>query len=654
MKGWPLKGVAQHTIWLVFGIILLVLTAALFYAIFPHSDCDRMAQVSAQEIKNAVECAAKYSDGVDPATGKSCDTANIRLCQENSFSAYGMGPVQEYMGLMVPEYMIYYQKFPAEPHASTISIGAEGSKLSIPWTFDDTYPFGRAYTGQRPWDWRPTLTQFKEFFKTNYLKKGCTSDQGLCVNVRGREDVLRVSGNVPDVRLKRDGVGLAEDNPKFYVVAPCNAKVVFQKKSDDKIYGTVMKEDTPNAANYCYLDSYSIMSLISAYGAEVSCEAALVAMDVMSFGTESGVEEGAQLSAKEGAVIAVKVALRSFGRMSGISVSSSGTLGSIFGVLPCVDADPCRGAGACAEANLWPGYPWGELTDRKMKDGKISDTVADVFAECCVDYNYGAEKDPAKINCTSPSDLVDLIKPDLKVNKTDNITLAKAATYLGVDLSKIKSVCALELGDNSKDCRDSMEMQKLHMVDNCIADVSEHTYDFGIVKRTSKVTVMVKLHQPDCGANVEIDLSNDTQTWVKANTTKALPNVNNFVYIFRRSSFQYLSVREDGQCYLENTRVVLDPVADIVTAAAPDVPYKLNNGNYNYFILPQGYSGKASTLCNAVKYCSTMALWDADLGQWSKWSNEGGSAEGNDFDMNGGDKVGILVTQNSEVTFKVS
>ena len=120
-----MRGVVSAPPWLVYSIIVLLLTGFLFYVLFPRSDCDRLAQLSAEEVKAAVECAAKYTDGMDPATGKACNAATVKLCQEDSFSIFG-GPqfIRAYLGLMVPEYMIYYKQFPTD----TISSG----KLTFP------------------------------------------------------------------------------------------------------------------------------------------------------------------------------------------------------------------------------------------------------------------------------------------------------------------------------------------------------------------------------------------------------------------------------------------------------------------------------------------------------------------------------------------
>jgi hypothetical protein len=916
----PRKGVAQYTIWLVFGMILLVLTGALLYVILPHSDCDRQAAVSANEVKSAIECAAKYPGGMDPVTGKSCNVANVKLCQEDSFSIYGVGYVAAYLGLMVPEYMIYYQQFPTQQYKSLIQGGT--------WGFTESYPFERAYVGQRPYDIRPTLTQFKQYFKTKYLQQPCTDAQGLCFNVRGKEDVVMVDGNIPDVRLQRTGYGFAETNPKFYLVAPCYAKVTFKKGSDGKIYGRPERLSVGDASNYCYADETMLGALMGGYAAEANCEAGMLALMFVSLGGEKAVQESAEvsaevaiktgskgvtraivkqvvkdvlasfkskitgllgkgaekaaakettkavlekvavkdlegtfakeffetggkdvsrqilgraeeellpetvekgiakeivpnviarasaeapesvaayadyaigdaasqsvrvtfekaaikdmtpgvakktifdntkaglmkydaklteaeaeklannaaeralanrgemtikeamdeslteamqgttkfqgeaervgfetangeavklsedtttntiereatyasdaarnsfvdkfaedkaaqsmvdragLSAKSKALVASRSILNRYATMEGIK---PGQMLASFAAIPCVDVDLCRAASACGETLMWPGLPFKELTDNNMKGGKPLDTVSDVFHECCIQYNYGAENDTDKINCTEPSYLVDLVKADLGVNESNALTLTKAGAYLGLDKVKIPIMCSLANSENSKDCRDAQEMRALHLTDNCVADVSTHTYDFGTIKPVGEAVVTARLYRDDCPpeTNLILEVSNDSAIWTEVNRTAAITYpTDNFIYLFGKHAFRFIRVSEDGACYFDATGVVLDPIEASTIEAQADTKYTLSAETYNYFVVPANYTGKASTLCKAVEHCTSMAKWLDEEGGWIKWANEGGSATGTDFSMMQGDKVGIYVTEKSTVVFE--
>ncbi|MEM5814205.1 MAG: hypothetical protein QXD77_00085 [Candidatus Aenigmatarchaeota archaeon] len=807
-------GVAQHTMWLVFGVILLILTGALFYIILPHSDCDRMATVSANEVKSAIECAAKYADGIDPVTGEKCNVASVRLCQEDSFSIYGIGFVQAYMGLMVPEYMIYYQQFPTRTYESLLKGGT--------WGFTESYPFERAYVGQRPYDIRPTLTQFKQFFKTKYLQEPCTSDTALCFNTRGREEVVRVEGDIPDVRLQRSGLGFAEDNPKFYLVAPCYAKVTFKKGDDGKIYGRPERLSVSGASNYCFADETALGGLMATYAGETGCEAGMIALDFLSLGSKKAVEESAEVAAKvtikagskavartitkevvEGvlkrfgkklgkeaeeaaaaqvtktvmkkvavkdveeevaqeaieaaarkglqkmemvsgkkftalereiivkeatenvleesaeetlekamskavdrgfrkakiaagemvseeeatmvekvgteevveefstmmgkkmrtglkglssatkATLVGKAFLKRYATMESMPTKKADILLQAFGIVPCVDVDLCRAASACGETLMWPGFPFAELTDAKMKGGKPMDTVSDVFNECCIQLNYGAETDTDRINCTEPDFLVSLVKADLKLDESDALTLTKAGEYLGLAKDKIPAACSLAKGDNSKDCRDAAEMTERHMTDNCLADVSEHTYDFGDVKQAGQVTVMARLYRDDCPAetNLILEISNDTHNWVEANRMRAEKYpADNFIYIHGSSAFRYLRVREDGACYFDSTSVVIDPLGSRIIEAQPNTKYELSAGTYNYFTVPAGYMSNAAALCMSVSKCTSVAKW-VEEGGWLKWADEGAGPVGANFNIIQGDRIGILVTEKSAVSF---
>jgi len=309
---------------------------------------------------------------------------------------------------------------------------------------------------------------------------------------------------------------------------------------------------------------------------------------------------------------------------------------------------------ACGETLSWPGLPFAELTDKNMKGGKPLDTVSDVFHACCLQLNYGAETDTDKINCTEPEYLAELVKADLKLNKSDAITLTKAGDYLGLSKEKIPIMCSLASSENSKDCRDAMEIRALHMTDSCLADVSEHTYDFGDVRSAGQVTVMARLYKDDCPAetNLILEISNDTHAWTEVNRTRAAKYpADNFIYLTKQSSFRYLKVREDGVCYFDSTHVVIDPTGSQATEAQPNTKYKLSPGTYNYFMVPADYTSKAATLCKDISKCTSMAKWLTEEDGWIKWADEGGGQAGTNFEILPGDKIGIVVTENSEVSF---
>jgi hypothetical protein len=277
-----------------------------------------------------------------------------------------------------------------------------------------------------------------------------------------------------------------------------------------------------------------------------------------------------------------------------------------------------------------------------------------VFHECCIQYNYGAEKDTDKINCTEPDYLVNLVKTDLKLAGSDSVNLTFLGSYLGLTKARIPNACELAIGENSKECRDALEMKERHLVENCLADVSENTYDFGEVKRSAQITAMARLYEDGCAGDIVIELSNDKINWVEANRSAAQPYpADNFIYVFGQNAFQYLRIREEGVCYFDGTSVVIDPLASRITDAEPNVRYDITAGLYNYFNAPADYMGKASKLCKATEYCTTMAKWLPEEGAWVKWADEGGGPTGTDFDIIGGDRVGIYTTEDSSVLFSV-
>jgi len=381
---------------------------------------------------------------------------------------------------------------------------------------------------------------------------------------------------------------------------------------------------------------------------------------VMEYASNAALEFNG-LSARSKATIVTKAFLNRYSTMEGMPTSRPEQILAAFGILPCVDADICRAGSACYEATLWPGGSAPkELTDSDMKSKKVIDTAATVFGECCTQYNYGLEKDPSKINCTEPSYLVDLVKPDLKINKTQNITLAKVAEYIGLPRQNIESSCKLSIGVNSKNCRDAEEMKKLHLVDNCQSDSSEHTYDFSTIEDTGtkSIIVVARLFEEGCNAKIYVELSDDGNNWGKPVATidakpyKIGEDSDNVIEITGDYKFRYLRIREDGFCLFDSTSVVLDPLASQVTPADVDNEYPLTGGTYSYFAVPAGFSSKASTLCKAVKYCTVVAEWETGSEGWVKWSDEGAGPTGEDFSIAGGDRIGVYATADSEIIFR--
>jgi hypothetical protein len=273
-----MKGFTNESVWAVFSLIILVITGTLFYAIFSTDECDALAKHTAEEVRAAIECAA--SDGVDPVTRVNCSTeATIRLCQQSESTIVGQGFLQSYYGLNVPDYMLYFQKFPK----LDVSEAYKYAPFYIKWS--ESYPFERAGVGQRMWDsFRMTFTEFKEHSRTAYLSTGCTEENGLCFNARGQEQVVYLDSLEYPVRIHRNykqfevdidpsdisdaaksswnkfasgdivgGVGAAltplgeigldvlqtsaievrmavEEDPNFHLVSPCYGKVNFKKE----------------------------------------------------------------------------------------------------------------------------------------------------------------------------------------------------------------------------------------------------------------------------------------------------------------------------------------------------------------------------------------------------------------------------------------
>jgi len=925
-----MHGTVSAPPWMILSIIILILTAFLFLAIFPRSDCDDLAKLSANEVQQAMECAAKFPGGIDNATGKACNQATVRLCQESSFSMFGIGFVQSYLGLMVPEYMIYYRQFPTSTYQGLSALASlKGPTIG----FTESYPFERAYHGQRPYDLRPTLTQFKQFFKTKYLQEPCTSGQGICFDTRGRQDVIKTDlPGVDDVLLNRRGQGFAQDNPRFYLVAPCYAKVKFSKEGSN-IVGSVMKQSTPGGSNYCYMDEPALDSLKLVYAGEGACEVGMVVAMIFSGGSTKaaqvsgeqvakplvkaemkqimsqqvkkfienymkkplrrvfggaiakselksnvakdtatyvfrelpasavqkeglgfyggqsgkfGAERTAAFGAKKttsqleaialkgseravanagtapmanvmkgeawqgaksaigtsqmkeiqiGAVkesqtllkgeflkaiddttlkgaapeikeqaatkaaakmmenpsmsfddalrkgtdqaikdvgnqidvvpgtiipdaaareaagnkavvsgadavgtqianeivekefpqflegtitsiakgsevrgltnsqwagIVAKAAGKRLAKMEGVPLSASDQLLYMFGAygVPCVDIDICRGAAACGETLMWPGTPFTELISDNMKGGKSLTTAAEIFYECCAELNYGAGGDPVSMECQEPDDLVDLIKPDLKLNKTDNITLAMLANYIGIPGDRITSSCAATKGTNSKVCQDALEVRKAELPsDQCWGppgfEMSRHTYDFDTTRTATNITAMANIVTDGCDSNMIIEIGNDTDSMIQVASQPAVLSPDpTFVYASGPLTFRYLRISETGGCFLDTSAVVLDPAVDQIIQAVTGERYELSNQDWTYFIAPQGYNIKASVLCQGIDGCGSIGRWVAEEEGWMKYSYQSTiGSMGEDFQINGGDRIGIYVEKASSMMF---
>ncbi|MFQ6009538.1 MAG: hypothetical protein ACE5J7_00220 [Candidatus Aenigmatarchaeota archaeon] len=742
----------SYVVMLGVSVLIAVLTLILIYVVFPRSHCDELAQLSAQEIKRAIECAANYEDYRDPITGRLCNAASVKLCQEDTFSVYGVGYVQAYLGLMVPEYMVYYKQFPKKRVHSIFTPGIEmGERFSM--SFSESYPFERAYLGQRPWDIRPTLTQFKEFFKTKYLEQPCTSENALCFNIRGREEVVKIDApSVKNVRIARQGMGIAETNPRFYIVAPCYAKVKFvrgdsifllpediqegEEEQEDIIYGYVDRCGAGDASNYCYTDEGTLSALVSAYAAETTCYALDYITDILSFGTKAGVKAGAKagvktagkkvgrevsekaaeemseriarevmqeaeehfaktgqrmtgkqmqrLAAKKGAQVfgreigeeaaeeiatdvssrlATRYAWKSSAKGKLLARASARRAGKMFGIptsgaeltrmlapLPCVDIDYCRGAGSCAEAAaLWPGWPFKPLTESSMPKCRSYESASAVLMPCCLKYEYGAEKNISRITCENPSDLVDLLKPDMGLEPKDNVTLKNLANYLRMSEDRIDVVCSLVKGNSTKECIDALEVREHHLWDTC-SSFDSHTYDFERVRDETTLTVSFGGFGSDCQTEVATEISKDKKEWETLNETtiQGYPEVDRIV-LKGEYSFRYLRIRDtEERCHLDWSFVALGSEREGKIEAVKGVDYNLAPFRYVYFIVPPDYSTQASVLCEEIEHCDSIAAWVATEGSWLKYYAEAGKE---DFIITGGDEIGIYTTDYSKVRF---
>jgi len=658
-----MRGMSQVVMFSV-SIILAVLTLILIYVVFPRSGCDDLASLSAQELKRAIECAGNYKDYKDPVTGKLCNVAAVRFCQEDSFSLYGVGYVQSYMGMMVPEFMVYYKEFPKKPIENVFQAGSKPStgnqasdayeKLKDLFHFSESYPFERSFAGQRPWDVRPTMTQFKEFFKTKYLEDPCTSDSALCFNVRGREEVIKInSPNVTNVRIVRSGMGIADNDPTFYLIAPCYGKVKFMRAGDvgkegsKTIYGYVDKCSAGDASNYCYSDESTLSSLLTAYSAEVGCYVLDLVTDALTLGT------------KASAKAIAKLALKTAGKKLGVPVSGAQYI-AMVAPIPCLDVDYCRGAGACAEtAALWPGWPFKQLTEGNMQSScKSFDSASSVMMSCCLKYEYGAEKNTSNILCEDPADLVKVIKPDiysavpeseLKKVPLDfrNVTLKQLATYMGISESRIDVVCSLVKGNSTKECLETLESQKDHNYETC-GTYATHTYDFGIVRNEKTIFISMKPGAKGCTATVAIETSNDTKEWAKISETTMEGNTTRML-LKDGYSFRYLRLTDTtGSCKFNWSIVALGSEREGKIEAVAGTEYVIQPFRYVYFVVPEGYSSQASKLCAEIKTCDSIAKWSESEEGWHKYFKEQGKEN---FIITGGDEIGLYTLDYSKVIF---
>src|SRR3989344_3082884 len=441
-----MRGVSEEVLKLMVGMIIAIITVFMFYVLFPRSSCDDLARISLEEVKLAIECAAG-----EGKQGCSKD-AVVKLCQESKWSLTGVGYIQAYYGLMVPQYLLYYQKIQTKPVEET-KLGERGG-FSMPVVFSEaaasngfdatklqkwseTYPFERSTIGERWWDIGPTLTRFKQFYRTKYLQEGCTTGKGLCLNVRGLEQnfTLKLPQNIVDIKLERSSTPLSLENPKFYLAAPCYAKVSF-KKSGSEIIANVARAGA-DASNYCHADEGLLNGLVALYAGEDLCFAADVATDILSFGSKAAAKRGAakgatvaaeKLGTKLGREVIGRTAVKKVAGSQGISWNK---LSSLYGV-PCLDAgDLCRGAFSCAETLMWPGIPFTELTPEKMKTLKTRHAAEEIFVDCCEIYNYGAEKDIDKINCVEPEEIVTPIRNELRLTDTQPFNLTTVGKYMG-------------------------------------------------------------------------------------------------------------------------------------------------------------------------------------------------------------------------------
>jgi len=425
-----MKGVTDEPIWLGISFIVLILTGVIFYSLFSPSECDADAKLTMQEIRSAIECAAENPSGIDPITGQLCNQATVKLCQLSEQTIAGSGFFSAYYGLAMPDYMVYFKKFPR----MDVKESHGGAPFHIKWS--ESYPFERVGVGQRVWDtFRLTFTQYKQYSRTQYLEDGCTSNNALCFNTRGMEQVVDINTPEHPVRINRaefesrnevendDGeftvLISAESNPNFHLISPCYGKLTFYEDNEGRIIGYLEKYNT-ETSNYCFADDTTLMEATGAYTAEVACVVADAILTVLSFGTDEAAKEALGAGAKKASTTASTTASGIVVKKSSTAVVGSGLIkagaskgtGTIvtttskktlqqvgfkkvtkfaalrhflksFGArrlgfplskkqallmlgVPCLDLDICRGAGSCLEVMAM--WPGYPFTDLTSAD----------------------------------------------------------------------------------------------------------------------------------------------------------------------------------------------------------------------------------------------------------------------------------------------
>ncbi|HLE07723.1 MAG TPA: hypothetical protein VI933_03820 [archaeon] len=739
-----MRGVSEEVLKLMVGMIIAIITVFMFYVLFPRSSCDDLARISLEEVKLAIECAAG-----EGKQGCSKD-AVVKLCQESKWSLTGVGYIQAYYGLMVPQYLLYYQKIQTKPVEET-KLGERGG-FSMPVVFSEaaasngfdatklqkwseTYPFERSTIGERWWDIGPTLTRFKQFYRTKYLQEGCTTGKGLCLNVRGLEQnfTLKLPQNIVDIKLERSSTPLSLENPKFYLAAPCYAKVSF-KKSGSEIIANVARAGA-DASNYCYADEGLLNGLVALYAGEDLCFAADVATDILSFGSKAAAKRGAakgatvaaeKLGTKLGREVieqiakdAEKEAIKVTGKYGGretartageiaagkvyqktgqiiehdvakeigkeaVKVTGSkkflaevigrtavkkvagsqgiswNKLSSLYGV-PCLDAgDLCRGAFSCAETLMWPGIPFTELTPEKMKTLKTRHAAEEIFVDCCEIYNYGAEKDIDKINCVEPEEIVTPIRNELRLTDTQPFNLTTVGKYMGfISKEATSNSCSILRSENYRICETSDEGLAAGRI---CANLQTHTYRFNEQKEATVIEIYAGVLDTDdsqpCSTEIKTEIATGEGSWrqIDKRAAKSFPERVSIILksqAGQKFAFDKIKISDaTGRCKLDYSSISVDPSTEAPVQASAGTPYKLTGGKYNFFIVPESYSTKASKLCGLVANCDYVKRWNADTQTWAttfgKEKNQG------DFPIAGSDKIGISVAKDSSITFVVS
>jgi hypothetical protein len=641
-----MRGASKETVSGGFGFILLILTAILFYLIFAPSECDAKAQLSADEIRRAIECVAN-TDGIDPITGKPCNSAVVKLCQQGDATIGGFDYIAGYLGLMNPEYLIYYKEFPKKDVTDSMAF----APFFVEWS--DSYPIERASTGHRMFDVIiPSFTQFKEFFRTKYLEEPCTDETALCFNMRGQENLYRISAPINKVKINRDlatlslGIGdndifsfnvgdlniKVDENPTFHLISPCYAKVKFEKDGDDIIAKLDKCSTDGDTSNYCFADKSTINSAIMIYEAETIC---FVLETIFTGGTN----------------LAIKA-----------STMGLKTLG-----IPGAGMEPCRQGAALLEAKqFWPGFPGGEMTVDDMAGAcKPVGTASEIFEKCCFSYVYGGWDKPDEFACTEPSHLVKLVKEDIikDINTrtteemlSQNMTLTDLAKYLDVPVSN----CNLVETDNTKSCLDAIEVkaQNFHLTPEC-GSLSTHTFNFGKIKEASKMLLAnIVVGKEECNSRLIISTSLDNEEWVELAKADVVgyPEVNQIKIkseIDNPIGFKYVRISEQQEasaepCGITNSFLVIDPLSEALPAVT-NTEYDLYPMVFNYFIVPDNYVTTASKLCDVVEKCISISKGTVIEGTEVKYYK--GYSQGTDFELYPGDRVGIMASEQTSIIF---